>query len=144
MKRTFIIPQASQPKQTIPLISPHTPKPSNPCSCGCSEVQAELSKNSTHYAAWHCCECRRFRGWIPKSTNLTAHQAENELISKLLASEKLNDWELGFCESIKNQKNRSPKQKQKLREIAERLGLTGQRQIAGSSSHLFCAQGGEG
>jgi hypothetical protein len=118
MKRTFIIPQTSQPKQAIPLISPHTPKPSNPCSCECLEVQAVLSDNTTHYASWRCTSCERFRGWIPKPTSLTAQQTEDELINRLLASEKLNDWELGFCESIKNQKNRSPKQKQKLREIA--------------------------
>ncbi len=81
---------------------------------------------------------------MAKPANLTALHTENELINRLLASEKLNDWELGFCERITTVKNRSPKQKQKLREIAERLGLPGQRQIAGSSSHLFCAQGGEG
>jgi hypothetical protein len=55
---------------------------------------------------------------VPKPANLTAQHAENELISRLLGSGSLNDWKLGFCESIKNQKNRSPKQKQKLREIA--------------------------
>jgi hypothetical protein len=144
MHRSFIIPQASQPTPATPLISTHTPKPSFPCSCGCSEVLLKLSENSTHYAAWHCTECNRFRGWVPKPSNLTAQHAENELISRLLASGSLNDWELGFCESLKNQKNRSLKQKQKLREIAKRLGLTGQEQIAGSSSQLFCAEGGEG
>jgi hypothetical protein len=142
MNRRIIIPQALQPKQTIALVLPSTLKPSFPCNCGCSEVRGELSENSTHYAAWHCTECGRFRGWIPKPTTLTAQHAENELISRLLASENLNDWKLGFCESLKNQKNRSPKQKQKLREIALKLGQA-QEQRAESGSHLF-SQGGEG
>ena len=125
MNTVPIITQTSQLKQVTPLISPSTPKPSSPCSCGCSEVRALLSDNSTHYAAWRCTECRRFRGWIPKPTNLTAQQTENELISGLLASGKLNNWELGFCQSLKGQKKRSPKQKEKLHAIASKYAEKG-------------------
>lgn len=144
MKPESIITQGSQPKQAIPLILPCTPRPSGVCSCGGSDFRAELSHNSTHYAAWRCTGCKRFRGWIPKPTSLTALQAENELIRKLLDSGKLNDWELGFCQSIKEQRKRSPKQKEKLAQIAKRLGFDGQHgQIASNSSHLF-SKGGEG
>ena len=80
MQYKFIIPQGSQPKQAIPQVLPSTPKPSKPCSCGCNELQEVLSDNSTHYTSWRCTECDRFRGWIPKPTNLTVTQAENELI----------------------------------------------------------------
>lgn len=126
----FIIPQGSQPKQAIPLVLPSTQKPSSPCGCGCSEVKAVPSGNSTHYARWNCCNCERFRGWVPKPTNLTATQAEDELIDRLLACGRLNDWEIGFCRSLKGQKKRSPRQKEKLQEIAKRLRLNGQEQIA--------------
>jgi hypothetical protein len=140
-----IIPQGSQIKKAIPLVLPSTPKPSSPCSCGCTEVRAELSHNSTHYAAWRCTECGRFRGWIPKPKTLTALQAENELIRKLLDSGKLNDRELEFCQSIKGQKKLSPRQRLKLEEIAKRLGFDGQHgQIAGCGSHLHQSEGGEG
>ncbi len=43
---------------------------------------------------------------------------EKALINNLLTSRKLKSWELRFCERITTVKNRSPKQKQKLREIA--------------------------
>jgi hypothetical protein len=124
MKRDFIISQASQPKQALPLVLPSTPKPSFPCDCGCVEVQAVLSDNATHYASWRCTECNRFRSWIPKPTSLTAQQSENELIDRLLASEKLNDWELGFCQSLKDQRKRSPRQKETLQKIASRKGVS--------------------
>lgn len=127
MKTNSIIPHTSQPKQPIPLVLPATPRPSNPCSCGCSKVHPVLSDNSAHYAAWHCTECDRFRGWIKKPKNLTAQQADDELISKLLACGRLNDWEFWFCQSIKDVKNRSPKQKAKLREIASQAGMGGDR-----------------
>jgi hypothetical protein len=145
MNRKNIITQGSQPKQAIPLVLPSTPRPSGACSCGCSEVRAELSHNSTHYAAWRCTECDRFRGWIPKPPNTTATQTENELIDKLLTSGKLTAWELQFGESLKEYRKRSPKQKEKLAQIAKRLGFDGQHgQIAaGSGSHLF-TEGGEG
>jgi hypothetical protein len=124
MKHTIIIPQASQPKQAIPLVLPSTPKPSFPCDCGCSETQAVSSGNSTHYASWHCTECGRFRGWVAKPTNLTAQQVENELISRLLASEKLNDWEHRFCQNLKDLRKRSPRQKETLQKIASRKGVS--------------------
>lgn len=145
MKLKYIIPQGSQPKQAIPLVLPSTPKPSSPCGCGCSEVRTILSENSIHYASWRCVECDRFRGWIPKPTSLTAQQTSDELIDKLLASGKLNDWELGFCQSLKSQRKYSPRQKEKLRAIANRLGQgQGQEQIAGAASaHLLQKKGGE-
>jgi hypothetical protein len=135
-----IIPQASKPKQAITLVLPSTPKPSNPCECGCLEVKAVASGNTKHYARWNCCNCARFRGWVRKPTNLTATQTENELIDVLLASGRLNNWEIRFCRSIKGRKERSPRQREKLLQIANRLG--GQKQIADSGSHLLT--GGEG
>jgi hypothetical protein len=140
MKEKTIIPQGLQPKQAvspIPLVLPSTPRPSKPCSCGCSEVKAVPSGNSTHYARWNCCNCARFRGWIPKPTNLTATQTSDELIDKLLASGHLNDWEIGFCQSLKSQKKRNFRQREKLCQIA----LTVAKQIDGSSR---LAKGGEG
>jgi hypothetical protein len=80
MQYRFIITQSSQPEQPIPLIIPSTPRPASPCGCGCNEVLSIISDNTTHYASWRCVECDRFREWIPKPTNLTATQAENELI----------------------------------------------------------------
>ncbi len=142
MYRKSIITQGTQPKQAIPLVLPSTPEPSNPCGCGCIEVRAVLSENSTHYASWHCTDCDRFRGWIPKPTNLTATQTEDEQIDRLLACGRLNDWEIGFCQSIKRLKIQTPGHKEKLREITENLGLGGQGQIASRSSHLLT--GGEG
>lgn len=141
MQHRFIIPQGSQPKQAIPLVLPSTPRPSSPCSCECSKVHAVLSDNATHYASWRCIGCDRFRGWIPKPSTLTAQQTEDELIDRLLSSDLLNPWEREFCLSLKGQTKRSPKQREKLREIAENLGLNGQEQIAGGGSHLF-SEGG--
>ena len=120
-----------EPKQAIPLVLPSTPKSFSPCGCGCSEVHAVLSENATHYASWQCTGCDRFKVWIPKPTNLTATQTENELIDRLLASGKLNDWEIGFCRRLRGQRKRSPKQKAKLVEITLRV------------THLF-SEGGEG
>lgn len=146
MKYELIILQGSQPeqepKQATPLVLPSTPKPSSPCGCGCSEVRAVLSENSTHYASWHCTDCDRFRGWVRKPTRLTAARSEDELIDALLASGRLNDWEIRFCQSIKRLKNRTPGQKEKLREIVENLGLGGHKQVADTSAHLF-TEGGE-
>jgi hypothetical protein len=150
MQYELIVPQASKQNQAIPLVLPSTPKPSSPCGCGCSEVKAVPSGNTKHYARWNCCNCARFRGWVRKPTNLTATQAENKLIDTLLASGRLNNWEIGFCQSVKGQKERTPRQKRKLEEISKRLGISANRlggqeqeQIADSSSHLF-TEGGEG
>lgn len=130
MKLKYIIPQGSQPKQAIPLVLPSTPKPSSLCSCGCIEVKAAPSGNTKHYARWNCCNCKRFRGWIPKPSTLTAQQTSDELIDKLLASGHLNDWETKFCRRLKTQRKCSPRQKEKLQEIAKRLRLNGHEQIA--------------
>jgi hypothetical protein len=139
MKHKIIVPQSPQPKQAIPLVLPTTSKPASPCSCGCSEVLALLSDNTTHFAAWRCRRCDRFRGWIPKPKTMSAQQTENELIKTLLASEKLNDWEIWFCLDIKGLKKRHPNQRAKLQEIAKRLGVSANT-LGGS--HLF-TEGGE-
>jgi hypothetical protein len=120
-----IIPQVSQPKQAIPLVLSSTPKPSSPCGCGCLEVKAVPRGNTKHYARWNCCNCERFQGGVPKPTNLTATQAENELIDTLLASGRLNNWEIGFCQSVKGLKTRNIKQRAKLQEIATRHAAQG-------------------
>lgn len=102
------------------LILSSTPKPSGSCNCGCSEVVSVLCDNNIQYASWRCTQCQQFRGWIPKPATLTAQETENALIEKLLASGRLNDWEYGFCQSLKENRKRSPKQRDKLHAIANR------------------------
>src|SRR3569832_470619 len=122
MKRNTIVTQRLQSSQPIPLILSSTPKPSGSCSCGCSEVHAQLCDNTVHYASWRCVECRSFRGWVPKPTNLTAKHDEDKLIEALLSSGLLNNWESTFCQSLKEHRKRSPRQREILQAIAKKLG----------------------
>jgi hypothetical protein len=123
MHRKSIIPQGTQPKQAISLVFSYPPKLSSFCVCKCLKVKAVYSSKTIHYARWNCCNGERFRGWVPKPTNLTATQAENQLIDKLLASGRLNNWEIGFCWSVKGQKERGRRPLEKLEAIATRLGI---------------------
>ncbi len=99
--------------------------------CFCQEFSLGAG-TPTHYASVRCAECDRFIRWLPHPQNHEAHGDENALIDRLLSCDRLNAWERKFCQSLKGLRKRSPRQRLKLLQIAER-----------SSSHLF-SQGGEG
>jgi len=81
------------------------------------------SGTATHYASLRCSECDRFIRWLPHPKTYEAHGDENVLIDKLIACDQLNPWERKFCLSIKNLKKRTPKQRAKLNQIANRLKI---------------------
>lgn len=110
-----------QNSETLVLVASQTRKPTSQCRCGSTQVKGVLSGNSTHYGKWNCSNCDRFRRWIENPQTATRRASENQIIDRLLATGHLNDWEIQFCQSIRDRKKRSPKQKEKLQKIAERL-----------------------
>jgi hypothetical protein len=92
-------------------------------SCWSTEAYAALSQ-TIHWAEWKCAMCDRHRGWIESPTNAAKRQRENELIAELLQVPNLGTWERMFLRSVLKTQKRSPKQTQKLSEIASRLGFS--------------------
>jgi hypothetical protein len=95
----------------------------SPCPyCNATEVRAEES-DTIHWAQWRCVGCDSHRGWIEHPHNAAKRESQNQLIDKILDCGSLNGWESLFCRSVKETKKRSPKQIQKLRQMASRIGI---------------------
>lgn len=96
----------------------------SPCAtCDSTEAIAALSA-TIHWAEWRCVGCGRHRGWIQNPANSIKWENENQLIDRLLQTGQLNTWERMFCRSVKQTRKRSPRQIEKLTQIASRLGIS--------------------
>jgi hypothetical protein len=93
-------------------------------TCWSTEAHAVLSE-TIHWAEWECVVCSRHRGWIENPANTAKKESENQLIDQLLQKPGLGTWERMFLQSVKRTRKRSPKQIQKLSEIAARAGFVG-------------------
>ena len=92
----------------------------SPCpGCWSTEAYAALSQ-TVHWAEWKCVMCDRHRGWIENPANTVRRQEENQLIYRLLQLPLLGTWERMFLRSIYKTQRRSPRQLQKLNEIASK------------------------
>jgi hypothetical protein len=104
----------------------------SPCpTCWSTEACAVFSK-TIHWAEWECIVCDRHRGWIENPANAAKRESENQLIDQLLQKPGLGTWDRMFLQSVRKTRKRSPRQIQKLNEIASRAGLA------------TLSQGGEG
>ena len=92
-------------------------------SCWSTEAYAALSQ-TIHWGEWRCVMCARHRGWIQNPANTVKWENENQLIDRLLQTGQLNTWEKMFCRSVKQTRKRSPRQIEKLSQIASRLGIS--------------------
>jgi hypothetical protein len=96
----------------------------SPCpDCWTTEAYAAPSQ-TVHWAEWKCLMCDRHRGWIQNPANTLKWENENQLIDRLLQTGQLNVWERMFCQSVKQTRKRSPRQIEKLSQIASRLGIS--------------------
>jgi hypothetical protein len=96
----------------------------SPCAtCDSTEAIAALSA-TVHWAEWRCVGCGRHRGWIENPKNSFKRENENQLIDRLLRTGRLNTWERMFCQSVSRTRKRSPRQIEKLTQIASRLGIS--------------------
>jgi len=96
----------------------------SPCAtCDNTEAIAVLSA-TIHWAEWQCLGCGRHRGWIQNPANTVKSQSQNQLIDRLLETGRLNTWERMFCESVSRTRKRSPRQIEKLTQIASKLGIS--------------------
>ena len=92
----------------------------SPC-LGCWSTEAYASFSQTiHWAEWKCLMCDRHRGWIENPANTLRREEENQLIDRLLQLPLLGTWERMFLRSIYKTQKRSPRQIQKLNEIASK------------------------
>jgi hypothetical protein len=88
---------------------------------GCWSTEAYASFSQTiHWAEWKCVMCDHHRGWIENPANTAKREDENQLISRLLQVPGLGSWEKMFLRSIYRTQKRSPRQIQKLNEIASK------------------------
>jgi hypothetical protein len=96
----------------------------SPCpDCWATEGYAALSQ-TVHWGEWKCAMCDRHRGWIQNPANTLKWENENQLIDRLLQTGQLNVWERMFCQSVRQTRKRSPRQIEKLSQIASRLGIS--------------------
>ena len=93
-------------------------------TCWSTEACAVFSE-TIHWAEWECIVCGRHRGWIENPANAAKRETENQLIDQLLQKPGLGTWERMFLRSVRKTRKRSPKQIQKLSEIAARAGFLG-------------------
>jgi hypothetical protein len=87
--------------------------------CWATEGYAALSQ-TIYWGEWRCVMCDRHRGWIENPANTVRRQEENQLIDRLLQLPLLGTWERMFLRSIYKTQKRSPRQIQKLNEIASK------------------------
>jgi hypothetical protein len=92
-------------------------------SCWNTEGYAALSQ-TIHWGEWRCVMCDRHRGWIENPANTLRREEENQLIDRLLQLPLLGTWERMFLRSIYKTQKRSPRQIQKLNEIASKVKST--------------------
>jgi hypothetical protein len=92
-------------------------------SCWSTEGYASFSE-TIHWAQWQCVMCDRHRGWIESPTNAAKRENENQLIDRVLQTGRLKAWERMFCQSVKQTRKRSPRQIEKLTQIASKLGIS--------------------
>jgi hypothetical protein len=88
-------------------------------SCWSTEAYAALSQ-TIHWAEWKCAMCDRHRGWIENPANTAKREEENRLINQLLQVPGLGAWEKMFLRSVSKTQKRSPRQIQKLNQIASK------------------------
>jgi len=90
-------------------------------ACWSTEAHPVLSQ-TIHWAEWKCVACARHRGWIENPANTAKREEENQLINRLLQVSALGSWEKMFLRSVAQTRKRSPRQIQKVNEIAAKAG----------------------
>lgn len=92
----------------------------------CQHTNTEFipTPGSIHHGKTVCRECGRFIRFEPKPETAD-RKAKQEALIRQLASDSmpLSEWERGFIKSIAEQKKLSPKQVDKLQEVARRHHL---------------------
>jgi hypothetical protein len=127
-QKTFIITKSTLEKvfealqqnadSEVPL--PENKRDFSACpSCWSTEAYASFSE-TIHWGEWRCVMCDRHRGWIENPANTLRREEENQLIDRLLQLPLLGAWERMFLRSIYKTQKRSPRQIQKLNEIASK------------------------
>lgn len=92
----------------------------------CEHANPEFiaTPESTHHGKYICPDCGRFIGWAPKPETVERQKAQRKLIAQLSEdSMPLSPWERGFIASLAKQEKLSPKQADKLNEVARRHHL---------------------
>lgn len=79
-----------------------------------------MPEYSTHYAARRCAECDSFRSWEPKPATQKKQQ-QQAVVTQLLESPQLTQWEREFLQGLKSKKL-SPKQQEVLSRIENKVG----------------------
>lgn len=91
--------------------------------CGGSKGNlVQMPKSCVHHAARRCGICDSFLGWQPKPENTSKRSQQQELISQLLESTRLSDWEHEFLQGLNGKRKLSPKQQEVLARIKTKLG----------------------
>jgi hypothetical protein len=131
-QKTFIISESNL-KEVFEALQQNAdsevPLPENktdfsPCpDCWGTEAYAAPSQ-TIHWGVWRCVTCDRHRGWIDNPANTAKRENENQLIDRVLQTGRLNTWERMFCQSVKQTRKRSPRQIEKLTQIASKLGIS--------------------
>lgn len=88
--------------------------------CLSTNLVERLRPDTPHYAEIICCECGRHQKWLG---NLEKQQQQRERIERLwFLRNRLNDWDKGFLDNIRQAKKLSPKQQAQLDRIEAEVG----------------------
>lgn len=120
-------------KNYIPIVSQNLAQSTQCKACGSTEFVTTEYSDTVHHASLSCGACGKFQKWIEKPSNIERREAEDRLIADLLMCDRLNGWERMFIRSVRDTKKRSPRQREKLRQIAERLGFVNLRVCEGGA-----------
>src|SRR5215831_11064440 len=79
--------------------------------CDHSQTRVEiLPPGQPHYSQVVCALCERRLCWKPHPSNSERRRTNAINLAKLLGSNRLTDWECGFCQGIQHHPRISPKQ----------------------------------
>lgn len=91
-------------------------------SCGNTSINlVRIPDYCLHCAARRCGKCDRFLGWERKPKNQQKRQQHQKVITALLKSAQLTEWEHIFLTEIGKQKKLSPKQRNFLEQLTARV-----------------------
>jgi hypothetical protein len=87
--------------------------------------QEILSPGGKHYGRVSCVDCGRFLCWLPNPRNVEQRQQNAIHVRELLNSNRLTQWEEGFCFGIQNTPRLSPRQQDVLNQLVAKHLLKG-------------------
>ena len=115
-----IISPPAESGQEIQEFSANTAQ--SPClSCGSTRINVVQMPSDCHFAAIRCGKCDTFLKWQAKPQNIEIRKRQQTVISQLLKSSQLSEWESSFLQGLKGKKI-SPRQQKILAQIESRLG----------------------